>query len=111
MINRIYSMLGLARKAGKLVAGADVCSESIIKGESFLVIIANDASEKSKKRFINECTNYNVDYRMYGDNETISHSIGRDNKIVISICDKSFGNSIRTMIDKELNGGEFIGEN
>ena len=49
MINKVYGMLGLASRARKVVSGTDAVIETINKREAELVIIAQDASEKTIK--------------------------------------------------------------
>ena len=46
MNDRILSLLGLCRRAGKLVIGADPTIDSINKGKSKIVIFADDFSKK-----------------------------------------------------------------
>ena len=57
--NKFYGMIGIARKAGKLVFGYDM-AVSLIKSKNaeILVIIASDTSDKTKK---------NIVIRRYGD--------------------------------------------
>ena len=49
--DRIYSMLGLAMKAGKVVSGEFAVDKSIKDGSAWLVIIASDASDNTTKKF------------------------------------------------------------
>ena len=51
--DRIYSMLGLAMKAGKVVSGEFAVDKSIKDGSAWLVIIASDASDNTTKKFSN----------------------------------------------------------
>ena len=58
--NKALSMIGLATKAGKVASG-EFCTEKEVKsGRAYLVIVADDASEKSKKNFQNMCDLYLV---------------------------------------------------
>lgn len=45
--DRILSLLGIARKAGKLFAGYDLSVETIKSGNAFLAFAAADISEKT----------------------------------------------------------------
>ena len=42
MNDRILSLLGLCRRAGKLVIGADPCIDSMAKSKAKLILYAND---------------------------------------------------------------------
>lgn len=82
----------------------DAVIESIQFKKAKLVIIAEDASEKSKKNIEFICKKNNLKYIVYGKKEDLSRSIGKDNKIVFAIKDKNFVNGI----EKIINGGDAV---
>ena len=49
-MDKIYGILGLAAKAGKIISGFDSIEESIKRKQVNLVIIAKETSEKTRKR-------------------------------------------------------------
>ena len=51
--NRVLSLIGLATKAGKTVSGEFSTEKSVKTGKGLLVIVAEDASENTKKKFRN----------------------------------------------------------
>ena len=61
MEDRIYAMLGLCMKAGKLAYGSDMCEEKIKAGKVSVLIVAEDASENTKNKFNNFSQN-NYDF-------------------------------------------------
>ena len=53
--SKALSMISLATKAGKVVSG-EFCTEKEVKsGMAYLVIVADDASDNTKKKFRNMC--------------------------------------------------------
>lgn len=50
-VNKVYSMLGLAMKAGKVVSGEFATDKSVKGGNAWLVIVSEDASDNTKKIF------------------------------------------------------------
>ena len=46
MNDRILSLLGICKRAGKLITGADTTIDSIRKSKAKLVIFANDFSKR-----------------------------------------------------------------
>ena len=58
--NRVLSLIGLATKAGKTVSGEFSTEKSVKTGKGLLVIVAEDASENTKKKFRNICSFYEV---------------------------------------------------
>lgn len=53
MVNnqKICGLIGLATKAGKIVAGTDACIQEIEKRNVKLLILAVDASDRTKNTF------------------------------------------------------------
>ena len=58
MQNRVYGLIGLAMKAGKIKAGEFSVEKSIKQGKAKLVFVAEDASENTIKKFKNSCFHY-----------------------------------------------------
>lgn len=107
MINKTLGMLGIAAKAGKIIAGSEIVIENIKKRKVKLIILAKDASEKTKKNIILCCQNNNINAIEYGTIEENSRAIGKENKAIIGIMD----NKLALAILNKISGGESFGEN
>lgn len=58
---RILGMLGLAKRAGKLVAGTDAVIAAVASQKKpDLCVCASDASERTKKQLADKCAFYGV---------------------------------------------------
>lgn len=88
-MNKIYSMLGIAKKGGKISIGFDAACLDIKHKKSILVIIAVDASEKTKENIQFLCKKHDIEYVEYGKKEILGRSIGRKVVSVMSINDKN----------------------
>lgn len=53
--NKVLSLLGLATKAGKVASGEFSTEKSVKTGKGFLVLVADDASQNTRKKFQNMC--------------------------------------------------------
>lgn len=89
MLNKCYGMLGIATKAGKLVSGTDAVVDSLKKKQAKLVIVAEDASDKTKKeiKFLCSENKFNIPLVIFGNIEENSHAIGKKNRAIIAILD------------------------
>ena len=103
--NKIYGLLGLARRAGKIAFGTESSQDTIKSKKAKLVIVANDSSDRTKKHFKELCESLNVDFRIVGTIELLSQSIGQVNKAVFVIKDENFAKELI----KRIDGGEIIG--
>ncbi len=93
----VYSLLGLASRARKVVSG-DLLIASIRKKESSFVIIATDASENSFKKISDKCKFYGIQYVVAGTIDEISKAIGKNNRVAIGISDHGFSKKIKEKI-------------
>lgn len=96
-MNKVYNLLGLASRARKLSSG-DSLIANVRSGDASFVIISNDASDNSKKKIVDKCTFYNVDYVIYGTVDELSKSIGKNNRVAVAILDKGFSKKIKEII-------------
>ena len=94
MNNKLLSMLGLCTKAGKLKSGEFQTESSVKSGEAFLVIVAGDASDNTKKKFNDMCTFYETPIIEYGFKEEMAKAIGKDVRAMLAVCDEGFAKSI-----------------
>ncbi len=106
MIDRkILGLLGLAARARKIAYGADSVKLQIAKNKVRLLIISEEASERTKKDFIELSDKNKIHKIVAGNIEELSKTIGKSNKAVIGILDKELANGII----KIYNGGDVIG--
>ena len=47
---KLLGALGLARKAGKLIVGGELCEQNIRAGKAVLALLCSDLSDNSKKK-------------------------------------------------------------
>ena len=103
--NQLLGLIGLAMKAGKICFGADSVEEEIKKRKVKLLIIATDASERTKNKFVQLAEKYEIPVITYEVIENLSKAIGKSNKAILGIKDINFAESIQ----KKYNGGDIIG--
>lgn len=107
MNDRILSLLGLCRRAGKLVIGADPTIESINKGKSKIVIFANDFSKNSIKPVLTAAHSGNIKaFCISRSKDELSFALGKLCG-VLSVEDQGFADKLSQLIQNENEqGGE-----
>lgn len=99
--NKLLSFLGLCRRAGKMTIGNDAVIEAMISGESCLVLLAEDASQRTAKDIMETAQKNNIQIvRLSYDKQQISRALGKLTA-VISINEAGFAKKII-----ELTGNE-----
>ena len=102
-LNKALSLISLATKAGKTASG-EFCTEKEVKtGMAALVLVAEDASENTKKKFQNMCEFYEVPIYFYGDKDTLGHAMGKEFRASLAVTDPGFAKGIAKHIEAEQN--------
>lgn len=97
-MSSFLSLMGFAKKAGKLTAGSNAVLRSVLSGNSDLVIITTDAGDSIKEKFTRICEENEVNVRVYGNSEDISYATGEKNKVIYSIEDYGFARKLVELI-------------
>lgn len=92
--SKILSLLGIAMRGRNLVSGEFQTLEAIRKGSAMLVIIAEDASNNTKKLFTDKCAYYHVPLEYYGTGEQLGRAIGKDFRSSLGVCDAGLADAI-----------------
>lgn len=101
MINsKIYSMLGLAAKSRNVVSGEFSSERKVKEGVARLVIVGEDASENTKKKFANMCEFYYVPFYVFGTKEELGHSMGKEMRSSLAITDEGFAKSLISKLEE-----------
>ena len=98
-MNKIHSLLGIAMRAGKLVSGEDGTMLDLKKGKLNLVIVAEDASNNTKKLFKDKSSFRKVNCIELSTKSGLGMSKGKDSRAVIVIKDIGFENKIVELMD------------
>lgn len=97
---KIYSLLGLAMRAGKLVSGDDTTLMELKKGYIKLVIIADDASKNTQKLFKDKSSFRNVKYVNFSTKLQLGLAIGKAPRAVLGIKDSGFANKLKELMEE-----------
>ena len=91
-------MLGLAAKAGAIASGEFSTEKSVKEGKAFLVIVASDASDNTKKHFRDMTTFYEVPMCEYSNKELLGHAIGKEFRASLAVNNENFATNIEGKI-------------
>ena len=109
-MNKFLSLLGLCKRAGKLAAG-EVAAEQAVRGKkAFLLILSEDASKNTKKKFRNSAAYYELPLAEIGTKEELGRAIGVDMRSIIAITEEGFAKKLKQLaddiIENRTKGGE-----
>lgn len=106
MTDRILQTLSIASKAGMISSGESAVLSDIRSFKSYLVLIAGDASDGTRKKLTDKCIFYEVPYYTYGTKESMAHAIGKDMRSFVSVNDSNFAEKIISRLEGSDRNGE-----
>lgn len=99
--SKALSLVSLATKAGKTASGEFCTGKEVKTGMAELVIVAEDASANTKKKFKNMCDFYEVPIYFYGDKDTLGHAMGKEFRATLAVTDAEFAKGIKKHLETE----------
>lgn len=86
--NKALSMLSLATKAGKTATGEFSTEKAVKEGRAHLVVVAQDASDNTKKKFQNMCEYYHVTMKVFSDKVSLGNACGKEFRASLAVTDQ-----------------------
>ena len=103
MNNRFTGFLGIAAKAGAVVSGEFSVEQALKKGRACLVIIAQDASDNTKKHFKDMCAYRNVPVLLMCSKQALGKSLGKQERASVGILVKGFADKLISIVQEGLS--------
>ncbi len=97
---KIFSLLGLATRSRNVVSGEFMTEKSVKEGTAKLVIVAEDASDNTKKEFGDMCSYRKVPYAVMGTKEELGKSMGKEMRASLSITDQGFAEAVIKLLQE-----------
>jgi ribosomal protein L7Ae-like RNA K-turn-binding protein len=95
---KVFNLIGLATKSRHVVSGEFSTEKAVKERKAALVIVAEDASDNTKKLFTNMCTYYKVPICLFGEKEELGHAMGKEFRASLAVLDRGLADAI----DKQL---------
>ena len=101
MEKKVLSLLGLSAKSGNLVSGEFSTEKAVKEHKAALVVVAEDASDNTKKSFSNMCAYYHVPMIVFADKETLGHAIGKQFRASVAVAQDGFAKAILKLTESD----------
>ena len=110
----VLSLITIAKKAGKIASGEFQTETAVKSQRAFLVIVSEEASENTAKKFRNMCEFYETPIYFYGEKEALGAAIGCEFRASLAVLDQGLSGSIQKKLEqagiKNGNGGHKNGD-
>lgn len=103
MNNKLKTMLGFAKKAGKLSSGEGITLEQIKRGKALVVFLASDAGPSTAKRIKDKAQYRGIPVVEVLNRTEIGAATGIRERVVVSITDEGFAKSVKTILGGSMD--------
>ena len=100
MNERVFGMLGLAARAGKLISGEKACLQTIRRGGAYAALIDAGASDNAFKALRNACGTH-VCPLITLPQGRLGDAIGKPGRITVTVTDPGFAKEIARLAQEE----------
>ncbi len=98
-MDKILSLLGFSKKAGKLVSGTNAVLRSILSGDAYIVIVTEDAGNSVREKFKRLCLENGIRFYVFGTEKEFEQATGEKNKVIYSVVEAGFSDRLAQLID------------
>ncbi len=95
----VLFLLGICRKAGKLISGQDSVERAIKAKKIYLIILSEDSSVNTRKKMKSLCFKESIPMLYWGHSDKLGKAIGKGQRKVIGITDKGLAKEIQRRIN------------
>lgn len=95
---KILNLFGIATKSRNVVSGEFSTEKAVKEHKAALVIVAEDASDNTKKMFTNMCTYYKVPIYFFGEKTELGHAMGKEFRASLAVLDRGLADAIEKQL-------------
>ena len=103
----VLALIGLSMRQRAVESGSFLTEKAVKSGNAKLVIIAEDASDNTRKDFTDMCTYYHVPFCVFGTKDILGHAIGKEFRVVMALTNPGLSDKIseqiNILLDKRIN--------
>lgn len=103
----LAGLLGMAARAGCVVAGEEACIRAVRAGRAHVVVIASDIGPNGGKKLHDKCSYYNVPTVTGPDKVQLGKAVGKEVRTAVGIISNQWAQQV-VRAATESYGGDSI---
>lgn len=108
---KLLSLLALAKKAGALKTGEVATMDAIKSEKTKLVIIAGDASDNTKKQYMDKAGYRSIQTVIISDSQSLGRITGKDTVMGMAVLDDGLSKAFRDKLHALTREWRYHGKN
>lgn len=98
MPHKAFTLLGLAKKAGKLTWQEQANLDAIRLGKAKLLLLAVDSGPATAKKYLDKCVFYRITLIRYATCDELGWAIGSSPRAAVAVLDEGFARRFRELL-------------
>ena len=104
MTDAVDNLLGLCRRAGKVISGETAVQNAFFKKEVKLLIYASDISRRNKEKFLQLAAQNGIAAFCYSSKNELGFLLGKAPRMVVAVIDEHLARGIAKALERgEVN--------
>lgn len=97
----LHSLLGLCQRAGQMASGDMAAEQALKKRKAELLILAEDASERTQEKFLELARRAGVRCYTIGTRDELGGALGKAHRAAVVVQSRDFANGIVGVLQTE----------
>lgn len=93
-LKKVYNLLGIAQRAGKLSAGTMAAKNSLTRRRAVLLILSNDIAANSKEELLASSNRHGIPAIAFGSKYDLGTALGKAYRVALTINDVGIAKAI-----------------
>lgn len=94
-------MIGIAKRAGRVMSGSFQVEQALHKRQALLVIVAEDASDNTKKHITDMCRYRKIPRTAAGRKAELGRAVGQEERTCLAITDPGLAEAVIRRLEEE----------
>ncbi|AOH47617.1 50S ribosomal protein L7ae [Selenomonas sp. oral taxon 920] len=91
---RAMNLLSMAARGRRIVSGAFAAEEALKRGQGTFLLLARDASEETKTKFVRMAAHLNVPAAELLTMQQLGHCLGKEYRAIAVLIDRGFADRL-----------------
>ncbi len=100
-MDKVYSLIGLAQKAGKVSSGTMAAKTSLIRKRARLLVVSHDISAGTLDALLKICVKNKVPGVSYGTKNELGSAVGKAYRVALTINDPNMASAVIQAIESK----------
>ncbi len=99
-MRKVFGMLGLACRAGRISSGTMAAKGSIVSRRAHLLVISDDIAPATRDSLLSACMRLKVPWVQLGNKYELGNSVGKAYRVALTVNDKGMAEALMKRIEE-----------